>query len=298
MFTDITIEKKYRSNSNNIPRDFMIPMLENAIVYKRAVGYFSTSSLVNLSVGLTALAKHGGKIEIVCSPKLSEEDVEAINCGYKTKERVFLEALDISLTNPIDEFEEERLNLVATLVANGILQFKLAFMENDTGVNVYHEKIAVAYDEKGNRISFTGSMNESQNGYEDNFESFVVFCDWKSEDQRQYIDEAEKDFELLWEDKTEKVRIIEFPKIIIEKLLKYQKSYVDYNIDQKQFGTFNDRILKKVLYMFQRGSNYWITKRKRYQNGRIKDIRGFMIWLQVQEKHIRLLEVLSIWQMN
>lgn len=253
MFTDITIEKKYRSNSNNIPRDFMIPMLENAIVYKRAVGYFSTSSLINLSVGLTALARHRGKIDIVCSPKLSKEDLEAINCGYKTKEKAFLEALDISLTNPIDEFEEERLNLVATLVANGTLQFKLAFMENDTGVNVYHEKIAVAYDECGNRISFTGSMNESQNGYEDNFESFVVFCDWKSEDQKQYIDEAEKDFELLWENKTEKVRIIEFPKIIIEKLLKYQKKEVDYAIDKKQFGTPTDRILKNSFIHIPEG---------------------------------------------
>ncbi|MBQ2800544.1 MAG: DEAD/DEAH box helicase family protein [Lachnospiraceae bacterium] len=253
MFTDINIDKRYRSNKNNIPCDFMIPMLMNATKYKRAVGYFSTSSLVNLSVGLAEMAKRGGHIEVVCSPKLSQEDLEAINYGYKAREKAFIEALDISLTNPVDEFEEERLNMVATLVAQGSLKFKLAFMERDTGINVYHEKIAVAYDENGNRISFTGSMNESENGLMNNFESIVVFCDWKSEDQKQYIDEVEADFELLWKDNTEKVRVIEFPQIIIEKLLKFQKTQVDYDIEQKQFGADLKSLIKKKFVTMPSG---------------------------------------------
>lgn len=244
MFTDIQIEKRYRSNTNDIPRDFLIPMLLNTSVYKRAVGYFSTSSLVNLSVGLASMAKRGGHIEVVCSPNLSQEDIKAINCGYKTKEKAFIETLDISLTNPINEFEEERLNMVATLVAEGTLRFKLAFMETDTGVNVYHEKMAIAYDSDGKRISFTGSMNESENGLIENFESIVVFCDWKSEDQKQYIDQTEIDFELLWRNNTDKIRVIEFPEIIIEKLLKFQKSQVDYGIDNKQYGTNIDTVIK------------------------------------------------------
>ncbi len=245
MFTDIPIKIKYRSNESNIPCDFMIPMLQNATLYRRAVGYFSTTSLVNLSVGLASLAKRGGKIDIVCSPNLSTEDIEAINCGYKTREKAFLDALDSSLTEPIDQYEEERLNMVATLVANGTLRFKIAFMETDTGINVYHEKIAIAYDEAGNRIGFTGSMNESENGLIDNFESIVVFADWRSEDQKQYINEAEHDFNLLWEDATRKVRVIEFPQIIIDKLLAYRKLEVDYEIDQKQFGVSPDGMIKK-----------------------------------------------------
>lgn len=245
MFTDMHIEKRYRSNTNNIPADFLIPMLMNASVYKRAVGYFSTSSLVNLSVGLASMAKRGGHIEIVCSPKLSQEDIVAINYGYKAKEKAFVEALDVSFTNPINEFQEERLNMVATLVAEGTLKFKLAFMETDTGVNVYHEKMAIAYDEVGNRISFTGSMNESENGLVQNFESIVVFCDWKSKDQEQYIDETEADFQLLWENNTDKIRVIEFPKIIIEKLLKFQKSQVDYDIDARQYGRNLDALMKR-----------------------------------------------------
>lgn len=244
MFTEIEIKRKYRSNEDNIPKDFYIPMLEHAKTYKRAVGYFSTSVLVKLSVGLAAMAVHGGNIQIVCSPKLSREDIEAINAGYKIREKAFVDALEISLRNPLDHFEEERLNMVATLVAQGMLTFKLAFMETNTGINIYHEKIAVAYDEAGNKICFSGSMNDSENGLTDNLESFVVFCDWKSEDQKAYIEETEQDFDRLWEDDTQKVRVIEFPKVIIDKLLTYQKGQVNYQIDQEQFDNEISQLIK------------------------------------------------------
>ena len=253
VFTDIEIKKRYRSNENNIPKDFLVPLLENATVYKRAVGYFSTTSLVNLSVGLTSLAQKGGRIEIVCSPNLSAEDIDAINCGYKTREKAIVEALDVSLTRPIDEFEEERLNLVATLVANGTLNFKLAFLESENSFSLYHEKIAIAYDENNNRVSFTGSMNDSQNGLIDNFESFVVFCDWKSEDQKQYIEEAEQDFSLLWENNTERVTVCDFPQIIIDKLMTYKKDRVDYLVDKKQFGSSIRSMIKKSFIHIPEG---------------------------------------------
>lgn len=253
MLTDIPINIRYRSNENNIPRDFLIPILENASLYRRAVGFFSTTSLVNLSVGLSSMEMRGGNIEIVCSPKLSKEDIEAINYGYKSREKVFAEVLDISLIEPIDEFEEKRLNMVANLIAKGILKFKLAFMETDNGINVYHEKIAIAYDKNGNRVSFTGSMNDSENGLIDNFESIVVFCDWKSEDQEKYVEEAEQDFEMLWNDRTGKVRVVDFPQIIIDKLLSYQKEQTDYELDRKQYGIPYFEMIKKCFLQLPEG---------------------------------------------
>lgn len=244
MFTEIRINRRYRSNENNIPKDFYIPLLEHARLYKRAVGYFSTSALVQLSVGLAAMAEHGGNIQIVCSPKLNREDIDAIHLGYKVREKAFVDALEVSLRKPLDKFEEERLNMVATLVAEGTLTFKLAFMETNTGINIFHEKIAVAYDEGGNRICFSGSMNDSENGLTDNLESFVVFCDWKSEDQKAYIEETEQDFDKLWRDDTQKVRVLDFPKVILDKLLSYQKGQVNYQIDKEQYCSELSDILK------------------------------------------------------
>ena len=263
-FDELDIGIKYRSNTNNIPRDFLVPVLKNAKMYKRAVGYFSTSALVDLSVGIFQMAKVGGKIQIVCSPRLSSDDLEAIDLGYKTKEKVFIEALDISLTNPITEFEEERLNLIATMVANGMLEIKLAFMESDTGMNIYHEKIAIIYDEVGNRISFTGSMNETENGFVENFESIYVFCDWKNE-QKNFVDEAENDFEMLWDDTTDKIRVVDFPKIILDKLKAYQKSSVNYKTDIEEFGENALSYIKKGVVNAPDG-----VELKDYQNDAIK----------------------------
>lgn len=274
MFKDINIERKYRSDINNIPENFLIPLLSSAKLYKRAVGFFSTTSLLNLSVGLAAMAKNGGKIEIVCSPKLSEEDIAAINCGYKTKEKAFVEALDNSFTEPINKFEEERLNMVATMVANEILDFKIAFMETDMGINIYHEKIAIAYDECGNRVSFTGSMNDSENGLLENFESFVVFCDWKSDDQKLYIEETENDFERLWNNNTNKVKIIPFPEIIIEKLLKYQKPIVNYEIDKEQYGISIDSIIKKTFIEIPEGKKLLDYQKEAIHNWKSQNYIG------------------------
>lgn len=234
-FTELPIALRYRSDSNNFPRDFLIPVLRKSRIYKRAVGYFSTSALIELSYGLFDFAKNGGRIQLICSPKLEEDDIDAIRFGYKTREAAMIEALDVSLTDPVDAFEEERLNLVATLIANGTLEIKLAFMENDTYRNIYHEKIAVFKDEEGNRISYTGSANASANAYCDNFESLYVFCDWRDETNRNYVDISESDFDRMWENKTEKIRVVPFPSVIIEKLSKFRRDCVDYQTDEKQF---------------------------------------------------------------
>ena len=100
-FTKLPIALRYRSDSNNFPKDFLIPVLRESKIYKRAVGYFSTSALIELSYGLFDFAQQGGRIQLICSPNLAEDDIDAIRFGYKTREAAMLEALEISLTAPV-----------------------------------------------------------------------------------------------------------------------------------------------------------------------------------------------------
>lgn len=235
-FRDLDIKIRYRSNEHDFPRDFFIPVLQETAIYKRSVGYFSTSALIDLSTGLFAMAERGGKVQLICSPKLSPEDIQAIDLGYRTREEVIIDALEISLTSPLNFFEEERLNLIANMIASGMLEMRLAFMTTDTGINIYHEKIAVYIDSDGNRISFTGSMNESSNGFEENFESIYTFCSWKDSSQVAAVNEAERDFDNNWIDNTKKLKIVPFPDVIIEKLLTFHKSSVDYTTDEREYN--------------------------------------------------------------
>ncbi len=234
-FKDLSIEMRYRSEEHDFPRDFLIPVLKETACYKRAVGFFSSSALIDLSVGLFEMAKNGGHIQLIASPHLSDEDIEAIRLGYKTREKVMIEALECSITEPINEFEAERLNLVATLIASGMLEMKRAFVEKGTYKNLYHEKIAVFQDKDGNMISFTGSANESSTAFYDNFESIYVFCDWKDGTHKEFAEIADRDFNEMWDNHTQKIVVIPFPDVVAKKLDQYRKDTVDYQTDEKEF---------------------------------------------------------------
>ena len=71
---ELIIEREYRSLANDIVSNFFIPVLNQAVEYKRAVGFFSSSALIEVSKGLIGLKKNNGKIKLICSPKISEED--------------------------------------------------------------------------------------------------------------------------------------------------------------------------------------------------------------------------------
>lgn len=236
-FRDLNIQIRYRSEIHNFPRDFLIPVLSQTKIYKRGTGYFSTTSLIQLSVGLFEMAKNGGKIQIVCSPKLDKKDIEAIDYGYRSRDEVITEALLRNMYSPINHYEEERLNLVATLIANGILDLKIAFLEDDNGFKLYHEKIAVFVDYDGNRISYAGSANESENGLEGNFESIYTFCSWKDSSQIEAVEIAERDFDQMWSNRTNKLHVVDFPDIAVQKLMQYKKkSEIEWDIDEKEYS--------------------------------------------------------------
>ncbi len=235
-FTDLDIQIRYRSEIHNFPRDFIIPVLSQTEVYKRGTGYFSTSSLIQLSVGLFEMAKNGGKIQLVCSPHLDKKDIEAIDYGYKTRNEVIENALLREINDPVSYFEEERLNLIATLISNGSLDLKIAFLEDEDGFRLYHEKIAVFIDKEGNRISYAGSVNESENGLDGNFESLYTFCSWKDSSQVDAVKLAEEDFDQMWNDETSKLHVIAFPDIVVKKLMTYKKENIDWTTDEKEYG--------------------------------------------------------------
>lgn len=71
---DIALKTEYRSFQDNIAQDFYIPALKQAVRYKRAVGFFSSSILSMITAGLYEFYQHEGKIELLASPKLSRED--------------------------------------------------------------------------------------------------------------------------------------------------------------------------------------------------------------------------------
>lgn len=236
-FIEMNIKKKYRSSDTiNIAESFIEPILKECAVYKRAVGFFSSSSLVYTSKGLAKLAETytGGDpiIQYVVSPKLTKEDAEAIQNGYQERDKVIEAALVRDFEEVTDPFQQERLNMISHLISSGVMDIKVAVTEFGGKIGMYHEKIGIFYDDDGNKIAFTGSLNESLNAYLNNFESIRVYRSWEGEDDDCF--DIEYDFNNLWNNTTKKVRIMSFPSAAKEKLFQYKKETYDPDIDEHE----------------------------------------------------------------
>ena len=246
-FQSLNIQQEYRSPQNNIVTEFYIPVLEKAVSYKRSVGYFSSTSLVQITKGILGLIKNGGTIDLVASPYLSKEDEEAIRVGYENRTKIIENALNRSLQEDIkNPFSQERLNLLACLIEKGILNIKIAFTENEKEktIGMYHEKLGLMEDTSGNKIAFSGSMNESYNAMVNNYETIDVFCSWKSESEKTRVVQKEEAFSKIWGNYDSKLKVMSFPSIEKSILDKYKRhSNINFNLDKEE-------LTKKTEYGF------------------------------------------------
>ena len=177
-----TLKESYRT-PDNIVQDFYIPLLSNAKKYDRAVGFFSSSILIELSRGLINLVHNGGKMRLITSPKLQEEDIKAIKDGYNKRE-IINKAIMREWKEPKNHIEEERLNFLSHMIEDGYLDIKIAFKKP---IGLYHEKIGILTDEDGNSVAFSGSLNESEQAISLNFESIDAFTSWSDSSRKLNI---------------------------------------------------------------------------------------------------------------
>lgn len=222
---DINIELSYRSdNEMDMVENFYIPVIRNAINYKRAVGYFSSTALIKISKGISKLIENGGYMQVVASPYLSNEDIDAIKYGYELKEIIIERSLLRCLEEPLFNIELDRYNYIAHLIANGQLDIRIAVMCDGWVNGMYHEKIGIVEDELGDKIAFTGSLNETESGIYRNFESIDVYKSWLGESDAKRVSRKEKDFQKLWNNETKRVKVYELPEALKQKILNYKKS--------------------------------------------------------------------------
>ena len=64
-FQDIDIKPEYRSLLDNVVSDFYNPLLSESILYRRAVGFFSSSALIEITNGIQGLLQNNGSAQEV-----------------------------------------------------------------------------------------------------------------------------------------------------------------------------------------------------------------------------------------
>ena len=206
-FRDLDIKKSYIScGEENIAKSFLVPTLKQARLYQRSVGFFSSSVFEPIIDGIVALARNDGRIQLVASPQLSEEDVNAINLGYQKREDIITNAFSRDFISGIDALDDAKLKLLATLIAKGTLDIKIAVTET---AGIYHDKLGILEDAVGDVVVFYGSANASLNGYQNNYEKIRVVKSWVDAENESIQDEQEE-FRALWEGTNPFVKVYDY----------------------------------------------------------------------------------------
>jgi len=241
---NFNLKRKYRTLSQDIIDSFFLPALIESKYYYRAVAYFSSSSLSYLSLGFCEIAKKNGKIKLIISADISDEDIDAIALGYESerKERYFdvINKITKTCLLPKNDFERERFSLLANLIEDGLLEIKVAFTKSGQGI--YHEKLGIFIDEEGDYVAFGGSLNETGAAFSKNLETIYTFNSW-IESEQEVAKESLDDFNRMWNDEDKSIVIHDFKELIVNELKKY-KHYVKepYKLD---FEIYN-RIKQKT----------------------------------------------------
>lgn len=234
---DHNVKSEYRSLIDNVVQDFYIPLLKDAVSYKRAVGFFSSSSLVEISKGIAGMAAEGGKIQIVASPYLSDEDIDAIRHGYEDRNKIIERALLTQISEkPTDYYSMERLNLLAALIADGVMDIQIAYTEDKHGIGMYHEKMGIIEDVYGDKIAFSGSNNESATAMTINYETMDVFRSWGDSSEIERVRLKENAFYSIWHDTEPNIKVLKFPNITDALIERYRRKPANFAIDDEQFA--------------------------------------------------------------
>ena len=228
LLTEQEWRTSYRHEDGDLIELFYNPALACTVQYDRMTGYFSADALALAARGIAALINNDGRMRLIVGCTLQQPEQDAIGEGYDLRAQLEAHLLAADLTPP-DEKASRGLEMLAWMVAQGHLDVKVAVPVDPGGrpahaPGLYHEKVGILTDIEGNRLSFSGSINETAGGWVNNRESFHVHCGWFEGRESSHLGDEVDAFARLWEGRTRSVKVFDFPEAAKRKLLEFLPS--------------------------------------------------------------------------
>ena len=207
--------------------ELYLPCLKWADRFDRGVGFFTTGWITYNVTGLSDFASRGGKMRLITSPILSNEDTDAIinsegnnGEGFKRLEAALLDNVRVLEA----EMKADIFNAFSWMIYDGIIDLRFAIPCEKLEDGDFHDKFGIFY--KGeDRISFSGSINDSKHGYQ-NYESIKVFKTWAG--TGEYVESDINRFEKIWNSKDKNLRIFTVPTAVKERIFQLRTSNRPY----------------------------------------------------------------------
>jgi len=225
LLPETTWQTSYRHDDGDLIELFYVPALRCAVQYDRMTGYFSADALALAARGIEHLIAGGGRMRLVVGCTLDGDEIVAIEQGYELREKI-AEKLAAAPLDPPDPQARKGLESLAWMIAKGVLDVKVAVPTRPDGrpaqvPGIYHEKVGVIADREGNRLSFSGSINETAGGWVNNRESFHVHCSWEGPREARHVGDEVEAFTRLWEDRSPSTKVFDFPEAALKRLLEF-----------------------------------------------------------------------------
>ncbi len=222
MLADKNWELKYTRDDGDLVRRFYVPALKDAVRYDRLTGYFGATALALAARGIEGLVRNGGTMRLVVGCTLKPGEIEAIQEGERLRDLVEEHLAESPLEAP-DDGAKDALELLAWMVARGHLEVKVAVpcdarqrpVPDDS---IFHEKTGIIEDQAGDRIAWSGSLNETEAGWRRNWEGINVFTSWGD---RARVAVEEDNFRSIWNDEVGSVIVIDVPEAVRRDLLRF-----------------------------------------------------------------------------
>lgn len=253
---DWSIDRDYKTGSENEPLQFYLEGLANSNDFSLLLGYFSSSAINLLSVGFATFISKGGKMKMVINHLLSAKDKEAISRveDNPNEIRVFDLTDIVSLGRVLDEYDTHFFECLAYLISEKRIEIKVIKPKNGKGIA--HYKSGVFSDGK-DFVGYKASCNFTLYGLSENLEELEAFLSWENGRSNKLI---KKQLKLIDDYFTEKDEDVEYiPVNEIEVVLKDKFGKKDINellvqeeqlLKRKQSLISNPKLKKTIAKLF------------------------------------------------
>ena len=255
----------YTTSQNDLISEFYVPVLQRSVKYDRVTGFFSSSSLSVAARGLSRfLLNPKSKMRMIVSIKGFETD-DKIEEIYNVEDQIvseFNRVLESDIALLEDMIIKRRIEALAWLLKQDRLEIKVAVMSPLQFIQgMLHSKFGILTDPNGNKICFSGSINESQNGWKVNGEVISVYSS-KIEGQVPYIEKYITEFEAYWNNNINGTIVVELPTAIKNKLLRYSVKTIEEIAEDIDPEAKHQSSFRKLRYYQEDAILKWLKNNK------------------------------------
>jgi len=170
------------------------------------------------------LVSSGGRIRLLVGCTLGEKEIEAVKKGEDLAVALAQQTSQ-ELRNLENPHQLEALEMLSWMIAKGNLELRVAVPCNDDRTpihddTIFHEKTGIIEDSEGSILTFEGSVNETFQGWTQNFESFSVHYSWKP-GHDEYIESTEEAFAKKWRGNAKRLITVDVPTAVRDDLFKF-----------------------------------------------------------------------------